>query len=198
MKFCADRVHGDLLVREHLSNRYLLIFDGRESQAPFAGSSHFSRDLYVLYYIRFVILRRTIAAPPPAPFTPTAGARQGSGIRRHQKGGGAYLSPSCPPVTKWRNDAVLQMRSAARTHPKVMRHYLPFSRPCDAPDRGEAAGLPTRRSRLRSTHQRILRSRSLHRGRAARQAEDSAEPAGRGHGALGGSFRRHPRCSAFT
>ena len=96
-----------------------------------------------MHHILFVVRRRTVAAPTPArPIHPAAGAggaqAERSGSSKRWPAHIFHPPPRTPPITKWRNDAVPRMRSAA----DVPESYAPatFSRPVDAPDRGGGGG----------------------------------------------------------
>ena len=96
-----------------------------------------------MHHILFVVRRRTVAAPTPArPIHPAAGAggaqAERSGSSKRWPAHIFHPPPRTPPVTKWRNDAVPRMRSAA----DAPESYAPatFSRPVDAPDRGGGGG----------------------------------------------------------
>ena len=171
VKFCADRVHGDLLVREgYLSNRYLLVFGKRIYRCLPQGSSHSNRNLYVLRHTLFVVRCRTVAAlAPPVPFTPPrARAGRWRGGPATQKGGRRVSFTLRPAPLPSRSGAMTPFSGCAAppTHPKVMRRP-PFpalsSRPVDAPDRGGGG----RRSGAPGAGAQHRRGRSLHRGRAA-------------------------------
>ena len=134
--------------------------------------------------------------PPPArPIHPAAGAGGSvagqSGDSKRWPARIFHPPPRTPPVTKWRNDAVLRMRSAA----DAPESYAPaaFSRPVDAPDRGGGG----RRPGAPGAGTQHRRGRSLHRGRAARRGgEDSrgARP-GRDMALREDRSGRHPRCA---
>ena len=230
MKFCADRVHGDLLVREgHLSNRYLLVFDERESTGTLRKGQATSTGTCIIC-ITFQVRHpppdrcRTHPRPPHSPHRgrgrvsmgpkaeacanihPTAGV--GGSVARRSSDSKRWPArifhppPRTPPVTKWRNDAVPRMRSAA----DAPESYAPatFSRPVDAPDRGGGG----RRPGAPGAGAQHRRGRSLHRGRAARRGgEDGSRGARPGRdmalwedrsGRHTGCARRFPHDSAVA
>ena len=201
MKFCADRVHGDLLVREgHLYNWYLLVFGKRIYRRLPQGSSHSNRSLYVLRHTLFVVRCRTVAAlAPPVPFTPP---RARAGRRRSgpaaQKGGRRISFTLRPAPLPSRSGAMTPFPGCAAppTHPKVMRQP-PFpalsSRPVDAPDRGGGG----RRSGAPGAGAQHRRGRSLHRGRAARRGGEGSRGArpGRDMALWEDRSGRHPGCA---
>ena len=147
--------------------------------------------------------------PPHSP--PTAGA--GGSVAGRSGGSKRWPAhifhppPRTPPVTKWRNDAVPRMRSAA----DAPESYAPatFSRPVFPPRRRPG---PRRRRRGPSAERsgcgaQHRRGRSLHRGRAARRGGEGSRGARPGRdmalwedrsGQHTGCARRFPHDSAVA
>ena len=112
-------------------------------QEPVCLTSHF---------VRRPPLNRCRNHPRPPHSPPTAGAGGSvAGRSGDSKRWPAHIfhpPPRTPPVTKWRNDAVPRMRSAA----DAPESYAPatFSRPVDAPDRGGGDRRPSAPGAARS------------------------------------------------
>ena len=138
--------------------------------------------------------------PPPArPIHPAAGAGGSvagqSGDSKRWPARIFHPPPRTPPVTKWRNDAVPRMRSAA----DAPESYAPatFSRPVFPPRRHPGPRRrrpPVGRSGCGAQHRR---GRSLHRGRAARRGGEGSRGArpGRDMALWEDRSGRHPGCA---